>query len=228
MRTRSEIFASAWQRIAILVLASASITAWRMPFHDNASKIAGTLPITISEMRGSDLKTLVATLSWTGGHDVARRCSGTVACDGGNASTSVRIDAAADARLTGGAATGKNGVIIARVRNNGATTEAMYGFKPGPYEYYLVVFGPEGKTHGRWELEEVRTDASFTHSTIASGPFTGCGHPAASFSSANFQTCDHTQVATPTALAPNHDAPGWVSCIDGCCEWVPEKDKASN
>ena len=198
----------------VVGLSIVALAAWR-PSH-TAAKLAGTLPNPVGEMSPTAFHELTTSLTWTGGTDVERRCTGTADCDAGIARTSVRIDATPDSRFVGPKTADANGVIVARIKNNGAFQATMYGFKPGPFEYYFIVYGNKTGS-ATWSLEEVNTSAGFSHTSIATGTMKGCGHAPAKASKASFQSCDHSSSAIGSSLREGGDQPGWVSCSEGCC-----------
>ena len=119
------------------------------------------------------------------------------------------------------------GVVYIRATNKGDAEEARYSMKPGKQlEFYVVVLPDTGGTM-KYRLEQLDTRAgSRQHSSIGTGPFTGCGHQWVAGARADFKTCANSAAAHAARdsvvklglmLQGGLDDPMWVSCSAGCC-----------
>lgn len=90
----------------------------------------GQLTKPLEAMSASDLSALGARISFTGGAERARTCSGTPECNSGSARTSAHIEAVNQAPISASNIPA-DGVIITRLENTGKFTERRYGLAPG-------------------------------------------------------------------------------------------------
>ena len=63
------------------------------------------------------------------------------------------------------------------------------------------------------------------HTQVGVGRINGCGHPWTPGARADFKTCadaerSDTVVTLPLTLRAAVDAPMWIACDMGCCEFV--------
>lgn len=142
---------------------------------------------------------------------------------------SVRADAVADADSLSGTTVGANGVVAARVINNGSDTENRYNMEPataGRRAYFLIVLPATGGT-ANWALEELDVQGNNrSHRTVSTGPLTACNHPFVRGARADFKTCATARGGTFRQAsfglsAQEDDPPLWISCAAGCCTADP-------
>lgn len=208
---------------ALLVLGIIGAAPWNLPGRNSDAApvpaLMGSLPKPIGEMSGKEFAALVQPIPFQGGKDVWRKCSGTADCNAGLEFTSVRIDASPDARHVRPGSEGSNGVVVVRMKNNGTHTERLYGLKPGPYEYFIVVHAGEGGEEARWMLEELKvTSTEASHATLSAGWLQSCGHGPTREIKADFKSCDDPSLHDARAQTKVLPDPGaWFGCGSGCC-----------
>ncbi|MEP6732895.1 MAG: hypothetical protein ABJE10_19790 [bacterium] len=181
---------------------------------------AGQLPKNLDVTTAADLSELAARLTFTGGAERARLCSGTPACDAGTARTSAHIEAV-DQLPVSASNLPVEGVVLNRIVNTGQFTERLYGMAPGAVSYTIALPRTDSSAVGRWVLVEVNGS---DRKVLASGPLASCGHgtyvgtPQADFRSCTSATTMHRDGVTQSASASTGDSdPIWASCAVGCC-----------
>ena len=187
--------------------------------------LPGDLTKPIGQYTGDEFFALVNGLTYTGGQDRARRCTGNPAC-AANGRTNVRIDAVATEDSIAAGNLAQFGVVAARAIVRGNDTEAMYGMQSagpnGRFAYYLIVT-PAGAGAATWRLEELNIQGNTrTHRLLTQGRFTPCNHPFVRGARADFKTCAEAAAApasrgTLTALFQGVEPPIWIACAYGCC-----------
>jgi hypothetical protein len=191
--------------------------------------LPGDLSKPIAQYTGDEFNALVTGLTYTGGNDRARRCTGAPGCNG-NATTNVRVDAVTSEDSLAPATLPQFGVVAMRAIVRGNATEAMYGMLPngptGRYSYYLIV-NPGVGGAATWTLEELNVQGNTrSHRTVRTGRFTPCNHPYVPGARADFKTCAAAAAdaggvritfASLNTAAQGVEPPFWIGCASGCC-----------
>ena len=191
-----------------------------------AKQMPGQLTKPLDSYSGDELYTFIQTLSFTGDSVRDRKCKNDPACSSTPKPKKIKVGVAAvvgqDSVSAG--TTPPFGVIYIRATNKGDAEEARYGMKPGNHLQYYVVVLPDSAGGMKWRLEQLDTRAgSRQHTSIGSGPFTGCNHAWVAGARADFKTCANSAKARDSVvklgllLQGGDDAPLWVTCSEGCC-----------
>jgi len=191
-------------------------------------------------MSGASLDSLARNpFIWSAGDTAMRRCSAGWSCffSGGKVRIVLSADTGARHRNP---SVGSGRILIGKLENLGGAPDAMYGLKPGPFNYLVFIVPGGSADTGRFVVEQVSKTYPYAHETVASGPFIGCKHNTRwSKSFARFRSCadgpptervtSHAQprgirtagitnifgwLATFQMVAEN---PTWFTCTSGCC-----------
>jgi hypothetical protein len=195
----------------------------------HAKVFSGTLAKPIDTYSHQEFTAFVKKLDFSGGQERARHCKGTAACDtaGSTKRIQVRVDAVTDQDSIGPSTLPPNGLVALRLLNKGDAREAHYGLASGAeLSYYMIVQRDAASGKAVWRLEQVDSRAE-THTKIAVGVLTGCGHPWKPGARADFKSCEHAahgdSVIKMGLLLTQSlmDDPAWMQCDEGCCSYTP-------
>jgi hypothetical protein len=209
-----------------------------LPPYRTGEPLRGALPEPIGKITATQFAAVLKNISsWDGGTQ-QDRCSDATLCGFGFSKVSVTIEPAIDALNADSNNVTDNGTILARVQNIGHRPTggfAGYELNPGPQYYYFVV---RRTAHGpMWQL--VPFFEGDTHDPQAvgkGGAFVDCGHNTRpTKTKAGFYTCKQSKKHIETSSLLDFSAlnlvaqffgvgdsfldqaPGWVSCVYGCC-----------
>lgn len=219
-----------WRMVGLGAVALLAVAASGWTRQGQRPAGSGDLTKSIDQYTGDEFFTLVNGLSYTGGQERARRCSGNPGC-GNTLRTNVRVDGVATEDSLSAGNLPQFGAVAAKAVVRGQQTEAMYGMQPngadGRYSYYLIVNrGAAGAA--TWRLEELSVQGNTrTHRMLTSGRFTPCNHPYVAGARADFKTCAQPAASSQRgatfinasfgSLSQPTDPPLWIGCASGCC-----------
>ncbi|HET7187711.1 MAG TPA: hypothetical protein VFI52_06135 [Gemmatimonadaceae bacterium] len=187
----------------------------------------GALTKPIDDYSGDELYELTRNLHYAGSHERQRVCRNAPGCEGTAPTqrTLVQVSAVATQDSLGVGDVPTYGVVYLRAINRGNAEEARYGLRPGKSLRYYMIVQRDSANGLRWRLEELETTSPRRHAQVAVGRINGCGHPWTPGARADFKTCadaerSDTVVTLPLTLRAAVDAPMWIACEMGCCEFV--------
>jgi hypothetical protein len=207
------------------------------PPYRTGQPLLGALPAPIGKVTATQFAGVLKNISsWNGG-STQDRCSDATLCGFGFSKVPVTIEPAIDALHADKDNVTDNGTILARVQNIGHRPTggfAGYELSPGPQFYYFVV---RSTSQGaRWQLVPFLDGDANAPQAIKEGAFLDCGHNTRpTKSKAGFYTCkqskEHIESASFLDFSTLNvvaqffgfgdsfldQAPGWVSCVYGCC-----------
>lgn len=187
----------------------------------------GALTKPIDDYSGDELYELTRTLHYAGSHERQRVCRNAPGCEGTAPTqrTLVQVSAVATQDSLSAGDVPAFGVVYLRAINRGNAEEARYKLRPGKSLRYYMIVQRDSANGLRWRLEELETTSPRRHTQVGAGRINGCGHPWTAGARADFKTCadaerGDTVVTLPLTLRAAVDAPMWIACEMGCCEFV--------
>ena len=169
--------------------------------------------------------------------EVDRLCTGTAACNDGNARTKVRLWSDTGSIRVSYDDAGADAILIGKIQNMGSAQTRRYNLgRNSTFAVYIM----DSLGTGRYEIWWAQGN---TKRRVAGGRYRECNHPLQPYSYAVFTDCDNVPTLDPVQRGPtlkwkpgrhagdtsrvkrpwNHEnGPAWFTCKAGCCTADPQ------
>ena len=235
----------------ILVAAPLLVSLTGAPaWHSRVAKAAGNrsiagqpaptaeMPKPYSAMTGNDLHDYLGSLHWGGKANTRpRTCKWALKCPipalPSVFSTDVFIQPELGAKEVGRKTptsdidlSGTNGFIVARLINQGGTTEAWLGLEAGDTAYWVIEPASGGKALSHFIVIHEPKPKAYVATTLLTDAFRSCQHSSDFPLEADFDNCKHrglletgnTGASSARVADYSVDVKStWISCVAGCC-----------